>query len=792
MALRGRAVGLGLEEVVHFLASNQLEGTLEVRRGEEASLRVYFRPDGGLFFPWSARRGTYSLGKILRHTGFLSRESLEKYLDAVRRRRKAELLQAEADQAALEDARRRQSSEELQDLFLWRDVRFEFRPEPLPPRVEQDLEAGRGLSLDPQALLFEVARRADERRRIRQAIPSSRAILRARAGADERVLAALRAIGVDLDRSPFNGEQSLDELLEAWGIPHHAALTSVAELVEQGDAHLLPPESARARVRERLEAGDLGGAARALGHLVELERSPDQPPPTEPLELAFAAAPAFRAGPATTCRMRLGGARAFALLQSLLAGDAAFTLELHDAGRALRVGGQAGELLVSGDLSGEASAPADERALLKRVAGELCRAGWWTDADVELSNHSAQRPLPARVTGEPPRQLALPLTDPAARERLGAALERWARVLRDMPSEALLLVPGERCDAGDPAARFFTRFDLAHTVGEVRQQARVDLLEFAAFVSRGLDRRYLRRPTSDELQAALVAARAAGNEPQVERLLRALPGAGATGGPRAPDPEPEPVLEGDLDGVGLAAILQALRDQRRTGTLVVRAAGREERLLLHRGDAFLLRLSDDAEAAEFANFLLGDEGSDELEALAELAPAAAPGGEPSAAERREMLDGLLDLLFQEGATFAFQQGLLPDELFAPPPGADKVALDTRAFLLEAIGALTEWDRHRQSIPSRAAVLRFPAGEKAAVLQACPGNEQLLLLIDGRRSFQELVAAAGCGVLEAARVLVPLVDAGKLERLGDEPPPPVDGPPVADADDVGEAFDALLG
>src|SRR5690606_36926593 len=114
-----------------------------------------------------------------------------------------------------------------------------------------------------------------------------------------------------------------------------------------------------------------------------------------------------------------------------------------------------------------------------------------------------------------------------------------------------------------------------------------------------------------------------GHAPQAGRLQRASQVfQGLSGGP-APALEQEPVLEGDLDGVGLAAILQALRDQRRTGTLLVRAGGREERLLFHRGDAFLLRLGEDEETADFAAFLLGDEGSDELEALAGLAPGGA-------------------------------------------------------------------------------------------------------------------------------------------------------------------------
>ncbi|HIG18495.1 MAG TPA: DUF4388 domain-containing protein, partial [Candidatus Handelsmanbacteria bacterium] len=66
-----------------------------------------------------------------------------------------------------------------------------------------------------------------------------------------------------------------------------------------------------------------------------------------------------------------------------------------------------------------------------------------------------------------------------------------------------------------------------------------------------------------------------------------------------------PALEGDLDGVGLGAVLQALQQHRRTGTLSVTAGRKEEKLFFARGEAFILRV-EDSEADEFVNFFLGD------------------------------------------------------------------------------------------------------------------------------------------------------------------------------------------
>src|SRR4051812_21445657 len=122
---------MGLEEVLSFLSQNALEGVLTVQSGDEATLRLYFQ-EGRVFFPFSARRGTYSLGKILRHTGVLSRESLETYM-AEARKKKAALLSSATDAVKVEEAQRLQSTEEIHDLFLWGNAHFEFMPGPMPP-----------------------------------------------------------------------------------------------------------------------------------------------------------------------------------------------------------------------------------------------------------------------------------------------------------------------------------------------------------------------------------------------------------------------------------------------------------------------------------------------------------------------------------------------------------------------------------------------------------------------------------------------------------------------------------
>src|SRR5207237_9510714 len=139
---------------------------------------IYFA-DGQIFFPFTAKRGTYSLGKILRATGVLSREAIEKHMESARKNRLQELraLEGQATSEALETARRKQYEEEIHDVFLWRRAYFEFTPGGAPEDVQRERSLGKGAILDPTGLLMEVARRSDERRRIRRSIPTSRAIL---------------------------------------------------------------------------------------------------------------------------------------------------------------------------------------------------------------------------------------------------------------------------------------------------------------------------------------------------------------------------------------------------------------------------------------------------------------------------------------------------------------------------------------------------------------------------------------------------------------------------------------
>jgi hypothetical protein len=801
MGLRGHVASMALEEVLGFLGANALDGTLTVTCGEEASLRLYFH-EGRIFFPFSGRKGTYSLGKLLRHTGALSREALETYLAAARRE-KAALLQAEAEGPQVEEARRRQTTEEIHDLFLWGNARFEFAPGPMPPRVHQDYTAARGLILDIQGLLMEVAHRADERRRIRAVLPSSRVVLRQNQGLEADVVAGLAAERIDVTASPFDGETRVDDLLARWGVPHHDALRAIGLLLEHQKVKLLPVAEARAKAALRIAQGDLAGAGRLLGHVYDV--APTQPGP--PLELDLVASAAFTSGPETAVSLRLPGRRAFALAQALLERSSQFTMVLRASMHEVKLSALPGEVAVRGsnveledvllhlqklDPKGLAAAkaanpglPVDLTPLVAPLALEegrrelvvhtLVASALLGPIDVELRNRHQPAAADAHV-------VALP---PDARAKLVASLGQWAKVLDRVPGDDAIFISGRKAgETNDPAVRFFSRFTLRRNLGEARREARAKPLEFMVFVARGLDRGYLRAPTVDELGPMIVKAREQGNDIQVSRLVRAGLALGLGDGLQKAVGQvaatvqadaPQPAIEGDLEGIGLAAVLQALRDNRRTGTLQIKAGKREEKLYFHRGDAFILRFQD-AEAEAFAEFFLGEEGAAEVSALAETHGGAGGRIDESAIDQhelREIKSQFLDILFWEGATFAFFQNELPDDFFEPGENVSEIALETDRFLLDAIRALTEWDQIRRVVPTGRAVFRFAEPErKLAILRERSDDAALLTLIDGRQAFDDMVRVSGVRRLVAGRLIKGLVEEGVLL--------PVDGTGAAGA------------
>src|SRR5690606_20210798 len=109
---------------------------------------------------------------------------------------------------------------------------------------------------------------------------------------------------------------------------------------------------------------------------------------------------------------------------------------------------------------------------------------------------------------------------------------------------------------------------------------------------------------------------------------------------------------------------------------------------------------------------------------------------------------------------------LPDEFFAPDENVTEIALETDRFLLDAIRALTEWDQIRRVVPSGRAVFRFADLEAKMAAIRDRGHAEVLTLVDGRQTFDDLVRISGERRLVVGRLVRDLVEDGALQLVTD--------------------------
>ncbi len=219
MGLSGTLRTMELPEILQWIERGQLTGTLEIESG---SVRKQIVFKGGRFYSSASNDPREHLGQLLVRERLVTEEQLFSAL--LRQEEEGSPLGAilvEEGVLGEGDLRRALAAkvvESVYDLFLWEDGRFEFRDGEVPGRMAVHLDA------DVTGVIFEGARRADEWRRIRKVIPSSRATFKAtgRGVGDEVEQAAVElaaagktmaAMALELHRSEFSTGVLLHELV---------------------------------------------------------------------------------------------------------------------------------------------------------------------------------------------------------------------------------------------------------------------------------------------------------------------------------------------------------------------------------------------------------------------------------------------------------------------------------------------------------------------------------------------------------------------------------------------------
>ena len=295
-------------------------------------------------------------------------------------------------------------------------------------------------------------------------------------------------------------------------------------------------------------------------------------------------------------------------------------------------------------------------------------------------------------------------------------------------------------------------------------------------------------PQSDELRRAL-ADRAGRFEllPSVGDLLvaRRTP---AAGGPAAP--RPRCILAGDLSGFPIADFVALVHQSRLSGVLTVASAGAERSISFKDGEVRSAQSSAPGERIGEVAVRLG------FVTAAQVAEATEDGKLVGKllVDRGHLSANDLWKCFHEQVTAVFHAILLTpagtfylvDEGVTDRPGAP-LAVSTQALLMDGIRRIDEMSLFRARIPGPGAFLRRREPRRPITLK--PPEQELLGLVDGRRTVADVATAAHVNEFDATKILYHLAEAGYVEAVAAAAAPAA--APEARLEEIGKGVNQLL-
>jgi tetratricopeptide (TPR) repeat protein len=291
MAIKGSLREASLADVCQLLALGQKSGCLSVADGSRFG-QIYFDRGRITYARIVNRRDR--LGDILVRDGMLAQTQLDEVLQRQARepdRRVGELLVGNnyITHAQLTRFIRLQIEEAIYHLFTWSRGNFFFEVDAKPD------EADIIVSINPETLLLEAARRVDEWSLIEKKIPAFDLLFDVER---ER----LEQAGVELTPEQqrliplMDGTRTVQELVDDTGLTEFEAGKALFGLIQAGFAHRVgrkAEETVRLREAERQERRNLGvafyrtgmfeDAAREFERVLELEEEAEKLLPGKPL-----------------------------------------------------------------------------------------------------------------------------------------------------------------------------------------------------------------------------------------------------------------------------------------------------------------------------------------------------------------------------------------------------------------------------------------------------------------------------------------------------------------------------
>jgi tetratricopeptide (TPR) repeat protein len=232
MAIRGSLREASLPDVLQLLALGKKTGCLSIAHKTNFG-SIYFTQGKICYASIVNRRDR--LGDIMVKSGAITQQQLDRALEAQRMHRDTrvgELLVAQGAirREQLEDHVRLQIEQAVYALFTWSEGTFNFEPDAKPE--SQDIV----VSMNPESLLLEGARRVDEWGQIAKKVPSFDIIFEV----DHR---KLRASGVALEEDQrrvlelIDGRRDVAHIIEDSGLGDFEVGKAVFALVTAGFAH---------------------------------------------------------------------------------------------------------------------------------------------------------------------------------------------------------------------------------------------------------------------------------------------------------------------------------------------------------------------------------------------------------------------------------------------------------------------------------------------------------------------------------------------------------------------------
>jgi Flp pilus assembly protein TadD len=232
MAIRGSLKEASLPDVLQLLSMGKKTGCLSV--GHRGSFGYIFFDKGKIVYASIVNRRD-RLGDMLVKNGMISQDQLDAAVDAQIRRRDKRIGELLVEQRALTPEQlkqflRVQIEEAVYFLFTWTEGTFNFEPDVMPS--EQDTL----VSIGPESLLLEGARRVDEWSLIEKKIPSFDIVFeidRAQLGANESKLTNEQRVVLQL----INGVRDVHAVFEESGLVEFDAAKALYGLATANCIH---------------------------------------------------------------------------------------------------------------------------------------------------------------------------------------------------------------------------------------------------------------------------------------------------------------------------------------------------------------------------------------------------------------------------------------------------------------------------------------------------------------------------------------------------------------------------